>query len=155
MKGYKELEFQEFKDLLLSYAEYGKDPVDSKYEIECGRGSYGYVMRLFTEEMEKVKPINLFDNKSIGLSVGYVIKNIFIPGFGILEITHNPELDKSKSREINTSMIGYLPITCYEFELFKFNDNGRLNILKSSVLMELPKPTLFQRFKNWLKSKLN
>jgi len=65
------------------------------------------------------------------------------------------ELDKSKSREINTPMIGYLPITCYEFELFKFNDNGRLNILKSSVLIKLPKPTLFQRFKNWLKSKLN
>lgn len=155
MKSHKELEFQEFKNLLLSTVEYGKDPIDCKYEIECGRGSYLYVMRLFTEEMDKVKPINLLDNKTIGLSIGYVIKNIFIPGLGMLEITHNPKFDKSENRSMDIQIIGSLPITCYNFELFKFKDNNKLSIIKSSVLVELPKPTLFQRFKNWLKLKLN
>lgn len=154
-KSYRELKFDELKCLLYSCVKCNRDTVDCKYEIECGRGSYIYLMKLFAEEVSRIKPINLISDNSINLSMGYVIKNIFIPGFGMLKITHNARFDKEKNKELSCEIVGSLPKSSYSFELFKWEEDKKISLLKSSIIVELPKPSLLQRFKNWLKLKLS
>jgi hypothetical protein len=152
MEKYRSVTPEELNTLLMFNRDFLNKPEDCSFEVECGRGSYLKIMNLLCEEMQPTAILvnnNLIPN--LNLQVGCVIEKVFIAGFGMLKITHNSRFDKGENREMSYEIIGSLPKSSYGFELFKLEGDKKISLLESTTLVELPTPSLFQRFKNWLK----
>jgi len=151
MNKYRELEREEFIQFLSKYMK-GVSAISDKYKLECGRGGYLHILGLLTTSMKFINTDGEWRNKELKLEFGYTVNEIFIAGLGMIEIVHNPAFDMSKSKEMSVEIFGGLPTSSYGFELFKTLEFPFTFLCKSSVLVELPKPTLFERFKVWFKN---
>ena len=152
MNKYREINFEELIELLVKYRDIEVNPAYSKFSLDCGRGAYILFNRHLSDNMQHVVTAPLLDSKSIGLQVGAIMNKIFIAGLGMITVSHNSSFDVNKNREMNIGITGGLPISSYNFKLFRVLKDSNKLLCEGSLLVELPKPTLFERFKVWFKN---
>ena len=97
-------------DILISGDCYRPD-VERYFILKGGRGFVTILNKLFYEKIQLLKN----DGMSFGKGV---IKNLFIPGIGFLEIQYDSKFDEGFNIEINQEIVNGLPECCYSGELF-------------------------------------